>query len=111
MYLPLLSVFERGAAVICGDFKSEPFWLKYIEFEILQKEFRNVSRIYNTMLGQPIATLDDTYARFQNFANGRALEELFTPEEFDEVQTQHSAEVRFLCVNTALSSFLRIFCC
>ena len=84
----MVSVFERGAAIVFGDYKAEAFWVKYIEFEMQQKEFKRVSKIYAQALSQPAGFLDEMLNRFHAFAAAHTVEELIVEPEDSASETK-----------------------
>ncbi len=50
-------LYERAADLVGSDYLAQTLWDKYLEFELSQKEYINVSRLYRRILGLPLEAL------------------------------------------------------
>lgn len=57
------SLFERGVAYIGHDYLSHLFWDKYFQFELDQREFRNLGDLYKRVMSLPIKELESYYGK------------------------------------------------
>jgi pre-mRNA-processing factor 39 len=56
-------VFERAADKVGTDYLAQSLWDKYLDFELSQKEFVNVTHLYTRVLAVPLEALSKYFER------------------------------------------------
>jgi hypothetical protein len=60
------SVFERAVEKVGTDYLAQSLWDKYLDYELAQKDFANVTRLYSRVLAVPLDALAKYLERYAN---------------------------------------------
>jgi pre-mRNA-processing factor 39 len=56
-------VFERAVDKVGTDYLAQSLWDKYLDYELSQKEFANVTGLYSRVLALPLEALSKYFER------------------------------------------------
>jgi len=59
-------LFERAIEKVGTDYLAQSLWDKYLEYELSQKDFTNVTRLYTRVLSIPLEALSKYYERYSH---------------------------------------------
>jgi pre-mRNA-processing factor 39 len=80
------NVFERAISRVGYDYLAAPLWDQYINFEISQDEYKNVSQIYSRLIRVPLPDHARYFTQYQQHMAGKSITDLATPEELEKLR-------------------------
>lgn len=86
-----ISLFERAIEAVGDDFLAQTLWDKFIEFELSQEEYLNVSKLYKRVMAVPVRDLDRYWERYK--AHGMLRPVIDLVETGEETQLQADADL------------------
>ncbi|KAI6186544.1 hypothetical protein M3Y98_00144200 [Aphelenchoides besseyi] len=77
----------RRALDACGlDFRSDPLWIQYTDWEISIKEYQQASQIFDLLLGTPTLGYQQQFERYKNnFVMIYEPDQILSPTEYESI--------------------------
>jgi pre-mRNA-processing factor 39 len=88
------SVFERAADKVGTDYLAQSLWDKYLDFELSQKEFVNVTHLYTRVLAVPLEALSKYFERWKIYASAYPVNDILPAEEKEQLAAEESDEAK-----------------
>uniref|UniRef100_A0A7E4VQ74 Suf domain-containing protein n=1 Tax=Panagrellus redivivus TaxID=6233 RepID=A0A7E4VQ74_PANRE len=81
----LRHLFMRAAQGCGSDFRSDPIWTRFIDFEIEHVEYQRAMAVYDLIFTTPTIGFAEHWTRFTDFINSREPDEILTSEEYQDI--------------------------
>jgi len=87
-------LFERAIEKVGTDYLAQSLWDKYLEYELSQKDFTNVTRLYTRVLSIPLEALSKYYERWKVYASAYPVGDILSPEEKQQLGDLETDEAK-----------------
>lgn len=88
------SVFERAVEKVGTDYLAQSLWDKYLDYELAQKDFANVTRLYSRVLAVPLDALAKYLERWRVYASAYPVSDILPAEELEQLAVEETEEAK-----------------